>query len=122
MPVVYLTGRPYWLVEHTRAWLHEGGYAPGLVHTTLRHRDVVPNEGGVGAFKAAYLRSLQAAGLRIVAAYGNAVTDVAAYAAAELAPTQTFIIGPHAGEGGTIAVQDDWASALPWARDHARAP
>lgn len=122
VPVVYLTGRPYWLVEHTRTWLHEGGHAPGLVHTTARHRDVVPNADGVGAFKAAYLRELQAAGLRIVAAYGNASTDVAAYAAVELAPAQTFIIGPHAGEGGTVAVHGDWAAALPWARDRARAP
>lgn len=119
--VVYLTGRPYWLVDHTRAWLRDGGYPEGLVRTTLRHRDVVPNVGGVGEFKSAYLRGLVDAGYRIVAAHGNASTDVWAYAQAGIPVAQTFIIGPHAGDGGTVAVRDDWSAVLPVAHDHASA-
>ncbi len=119
--LVYLTGRPYWLLDHTRAWLRDGGYAPGLVHTTDRHRDVLPTETGVGAFKAAFLQRLREAGYDIVAAYGNATTDVSAYAQAAIPTAQTFIIGPHAGAGGTVAIQADWRGALPFVRDHAAA-
>lgn len=120
-PLVYLTGRPYWLLDHTRAWLRDGGYAPGLVRTTDRHRDVLPTESGVGGFKAAFLQQLRDAGYDIVAAYGNATTDVWAYAQASIPPAQTFIIGPHAGAGGTVAIQSDWRAALPLVRDHAAA-
>ncbi len=119
--VVYLTGRPYWLVDHTRAWLRAGGYPEGLVRTTLRHRDVVPKVDGVGEFKAEYLRGLVDAGYRIVAAHGNASTDVWAYAQVGIPAESTFIIGPHAGDGGTVAVRDDWSAVLPVARDHAPA-
>jgi hypothetical protein len=119
--IVYLTGRPYWLVDHSRAWLRDGGYPEGLVRTTLRHRDVVPKIDGVGEFKAAYLRGLVDAGYRIAAAHGNASTDVWAYAQASIPAAHTFIIGPHAGEGGTVAVRDDWSAVLPIARDHAPA-
>jgi phosphoglycolate phosphatase-like HAD superfamily hydrolase len=110
--VVYVTGRPYWLVDHSRAWLAGGKYPPGIVRTTLRHREVVPNEDGVGAFKRAFLQSLVDAGYRIAAAHGNAKTDVWAYAKVGIPTDRTFIIGPHAGEGGTVAVTDSWAKIL----------
>ncbi len=116
--VVYLTGRPYWLVEHTRAWLRDGGYPEGLVRTTLRQRDVVPNVAGVGEFKASFLKSLTAAGHHLVAAHGNATTDVWAYAQAGVPANVTYIIGPHAGAEGTIAVRDDWSSVVEVARAH----
>lgn len=119
--IVYLTGRPYWLVDHTRRWLQDGKYPAGILRTTVRHRDVVPNVDGVGAFKAGFLRSLQDAGFRIVAAHGNATTDVWAYAQAGVAPGNTYIIGPHAGEGGTVAVRGDWSAVLALARGHAAA-
>jgi haloacid dehalogenase-like hydrolase len=118
---VYVTGRPYWLCEHSRAWLRDGAYPFGLVHTTNRHRDCVPSVEGVGQFKADFLAQLRSAGYRIAAAYGNAPTDVWAYAQAKIPVEHTFIIGPHAGEGGTVAVQGDWSAALPWARQHADA-
>lgn len=110
--VVYVTGRPYWLVDHTRAWLAGGKYPEGIVRTTLRHRECVPNEGGVGAFKRAYLQSLVDAGYRIHAAHGNATTDVWAYAQVGIPTERTFIIGPHAGAGGTVAVSGDWSKIL----------
>jgi phosphatidate phosphatase PAH1 len=40
----------------------------------------------------------------VVAAYGNAVTDITAYANAGVPLTQTFIIGPLAGNSGTVAI------------------
>jgi len=36
-------------------------------------------------------------GVVVAAAYGNALTDVCAYAEAGIPPARTFIIGPHAG-------------------------
>lgn len=118
---VYITGRPYWLCEHSRAWLRDGDFPVGLVHTTDRHRDVLPKIEGVGQFKADFLARLRGSGYRIAAAYGNAATDVWAYAQAEIPVEHTFIIGPHAGEGGTVPIRDDWSGALPWARQHADA-
>ncbi|MBC8071234.1 MAG: hypothetical protein IAG13_23115, partial [Deltaproteobacteria bacterium] len=110
-----------WLCEHSRTWLREGGYPPGVVHTTDRHREVAPRVDGVGRFKADFLARLHGAGYRIAAAYGNAATDVWAYAQAGLPVDHTFIIGPHGGDGGTVAIAGDWSAALPWARQHADA-
>jgi hypothetical protein len=110
--VVYVTGRPYWLADHTRAWLAGGNYPEGIVRTTLQHRECVPNEGGVGAFKRAYLQSLVDAGYRIHAAHGNAKTDVWAYAQVGIPTERTFIIGPRAGDGGTVPVSGDWSKIL----------
>ncbi|MCB9563961.1 MAG: hypothetical protein H6708_26495 [Kofleriaceae bacterium] len=106
--VVYLTGRPAALLPATRAWLADGGFAAGPVHAADALRDVVPTDGGVGAYKRAWLAGLQAAGYVLDAAYGNAATDIHAYAAVGIAPAATWIIGPHAGEGGTRAVDGTW--------------
>ena len=38
------------------------------------------------------------------AAYGNADTDITAYANVEIPQGRTFIIGPNAGNGGTVAI------------------
>ncbi len=114
--VVYLTGRPYWLIDKTRAWLSAQGFAIGNVHTTDRHRDVVPDVAGVGRFKADYLASLVEHGYRIEAAYGNAATDIWAYHRAGVPKDRTFIIGPHGGEEGTQAIAPDWRAHLTWAR------
>ena len=35
-------------------------------------------------------------------AYGNATTDIFAYAQAGVAPQQTMIMGDHGGEAGTV--------------------
>lgn len=106
--VVYLTGRPYWLTARTRAWLADGGFAPGALHTTDSNEEAIPAEGGVGAFKAAFLADLQAQGFVLDAAYGNASTDVYAYAEARIPAASTWIIGPNAGDGGTVAVDGSW--------------
>ena len=106
--VVFLTGRPYWLTASTRDWLASGGFAPGPLHVTNRNRQASPNAAGVGAFKRAYLRSLAAAGFALEEAYGNATTDVSAYAEAGIPRAATWIIGPNGGAGGTQAVPASW--------------
>ena len=107
--VIYLTGRPYWLTEKTRAWLSDGGFALGALHTTDSNAEAIPTETAVGAYKRAFLQGLSAQGLVLDEAYGNATTDVTAYEGAAIAPESTWIIGPHGGEGGTRAVSSSWA-------------
>lgn len=116
--VVYLTGRPYWLADHSRAWLRAEGFPEGIVRTTLLHREVVPKVDGVGRFKADVLRDLVDRQYVITAAHGNATTDVWAYAQAGIPTEHTYIIGPHAGEGSTVAVTGDWSKVLEVAKQH----
>jgi hypothetical protein len=107
--VVYLTGRPYWLLSITRTWLDALGFAPGPVHAATTNADILPIDASVGDYKADWLRGLVADGLLVDLAYGNATTDIYAYGEAGIAAEDTWIIGAHAGEAGTHAVADTWA-------------
>ena len=99
---VYITGRPYPLRGSTASWLYRYQFPPGPLITTDLFGQSVPGEGGVGQFKSAILGGLRDdAGLDIVAAYGNASTDVCAYSEAGIDPSQTFIVG-----SGTPRCQD----------------
>lgn len=93
--VVYLTGRPYLLRRSTRAWLDSHGFPPGPVLTSDRVRDALPG-GSVLGFKTDAVRALLAAGVDPIRVYGNAATDVCAYARGGVAPDRTFIVGPDA--------------------------
>ena len=106
--LVYLTGRPYGLTDSSRQWLAELGFAPGILHTTDSSGEGFPANSGVGEYKRAYLQRLLDAGLVIDTAYGNASTDIYAYAEAGIDPADTWIIGPHAGEDGTNAADGTW--------------
>jgi phosphatidate phosphatase PAH1 len=112
--VVYMTGRPYWLAGLTRSWLDQQGCAIGHLHTTDRSRDSRPTEGGVGEFKAAYLKELLAAGFSIDYVYGNAESDVFAYADAGISPAKTHIIGEFGGQGGTQAIAGGYTGHIKW--------
>jgi hypothetical protein len=91
--VIYVTGRPYLLHAATAAWLENRGFPRGPVMTTDRMRDAVPSTGGVGEFKQRLLGDLRSLGLDIVWAYGNASTDVCAYARAGIGPDRTWMVG-----------------------------
>ncbi|MCK6572610.1 hypothetical protein L6V77_16105 [Myxococcota bacterium] len=109
---LYVTGRPYFLNPATRDWLLGHGFPKGPVRTADSMSQVLPTEDGVQRYKRAYLQDLlERTGVIIPYAYGNASTDICAYAEAGLDPAQTYIIGPHAGEacagyGPTVAVED----------------
>ncbi len=101
--VLYVTGRPYWLADRTRAWLRAAGLPFGCLRLTSSNADSVPGEA-TARYKAAALEEWRSAGLELVAAYGNATSDIDAYAAAGIPPEQTFIIGKHGGQDGTQAL------------------
>lgn len=107
--VVYLTGRPSWLLDRTRSWLSGGRFAAGPVHTADSNTEILPIDSSVGAYKQAWLEELEADGYTIDVAYGNATTDIHAYTGAGIAPAAQWVIGPNAGAEGTHAVTGSWA-------------
>ena len=119
--VVYMTGRPYWLAQLTRAWLDAQGCAPGHLHTTDRSRDALPSEGRVGQFKLSYLKQLTDTGYKIDYVYGNAETDVFAYAGAGIPLEHTHIIGEHGGKSGTMALSGGYTEHLGWVAEQPEA-
>ncbi len=97
--IVYLTGRPYLIEQHSKDWLRDKGFAPGIVRTTSSVVDTTPTSWFVQQYKIEALEEFsQVYRLDFRAAYGNAKTDICAYAEAGLEIDTTFIIGPHAGK------------------------
>ncbi len=102
--IAYVTGRPDWLRALSAGWLEAKGFPPGVIHLADTMHQVLPTSGGVAKYKADYLKSLQARGLFVAAAYGNAKTDIQAFAEAAIDKSRTYIIGKHGGKDGTVAV------------------
>lgn len=106
--LVFLTARPYWVTRDAREWFD---------HQNLPRWHYRSNPYGDGpippdtqAHKTNYIKYLrQDVGLNIVRAYGNATTDIAAYADAGLPKSETWIIGEHAGASGTQALNGDYS-------------
>jgi hypothetical protein len=92
--VLYVSGRVYFLRASTLAWLAARGFPAGPVITTESLGEAMPTTGGVGEFKTRILTGLKKKGLEIIRAYGNADTDVCAYARAGIDPAQSFMVGP----------------------------
>lgn len=106
--IIYLTGRPYWVTEDTRQWFKIKNIIPRHLHTN-------PSSGGLLSldtenYKTDYIHYLiNDARLDIVRAYGNAATDINAYARAGLPAQDTYIIGSQAGNGGTQDIGGDYS-------------
>jgi hypothetical protein len=115
---VYLTGRPHYLGELTRAWLTERGFPTGPLQLSGGLAEATG--AGVQRFKTAALTAMQSgAGMVLRRAYGNAETDICSYAAAGIPAIDTFIVGPFAGHacaGGAptqpLASYDDHLATL----------
>ncbi len=104
--VVYITGRHHALRDSSRAWLDDHDFPPGPLFTPEDKLAVLPSRDHVGAYKLAQLRALLGAGLAVEAAYGNAATDVCAYAEAGIPPDRTWITQPREPCGGFEAPHD----------------
>jgi hypothetical protein len=99
-PVIYLTNRPHVLRVETRTWLDEKMFATGPVITSN-------GANGAAQYKTIWLRRMfDSFGWVPIAVYGNADTDIQAYAAAGVPTSETFIVGPLAGSGGTQPIDN----------------
>ena len=97
-PVIYLTARPHTARTESRGWLDDLGFPSGPLITAIQVEEA-------SAYKTAWLkRMVNDFGWTIVAAYGNATTDITAYANVNIPLGQTFIVGPEGGKGGTTAI------------------
>ena len=95
--------------EITVRWLMEHGFPLDPDTTMVVLAPQLAAGAAAQAFKGDTLMEYQAMGWRFDYAYGNATTDIGAYADAGLDVATTFIIGEHAGEGGTVAIEgEDW--------------
>lgn len=101
---IYLTGRPDTLRAITQTWLVDQKLPPGAVHLTDTSAQALPTPTGVGAYKTDALSAWKAS-VSLHAAYGNATTDIQAYAAAAIPKARTYIVGPNAGKEGTVAIE-----------------
>ncbi len=94
-PIIYLTARPNTLRVESRVWLRDQGFPTGALITAVMTEEA-------SAYKTAWLeRIVTQFGWDVVAAYGNADTDITAYNNAGIPKDQTFIVGPLAGTDGT---------------------
>lgn len=118
---VYMTARPYLLAGMTRDWLTRQGFPAGPLRTTHTLSESAPG-ADVERYKTEALRSLSAGKLQLARAYGNAMSDVCAYAEAGVPASETFIIGPNAGKPcrGSAPSQPlaDFVSHLATLKDH----
>jgi hypothetical protein len=111
--LIYLTGRPQLVNRYSRNWLAEHGFPWGVLHLTDSNDQIFPVDSSVGAFKTNYLQDLQDEfGVELVAAYGNASTDIGAYEDVGIAKERTFIIGPNAGDDGTQPLSGSYTDHL----------
>jgi len=110
--LLYLTGRPQIINRYTREWLDSQGFPTGPVQLTDSGDQIWPTDEAVRAFKAGRLTQLAGKGVIWRAAYGNALTDIGAYADAHIDKADTYIVGPNAGVDGTQAVSS-YAAHLP---------
>lgn len=101
--IVYMTGRVYMLRDSSRRWLEERGFPPGVLFTVEDNLDALPTQARVGAFKRRQVEQMLAAGLIFDAAYGNAATDVCAYAEGGIDPAITWITEIDRGACGSHA-------------------
>lgn len=97
-PIIYLTARPHVFRVESRVWLRDQDFPTGPLITGN-------NENDPATYKTVWLKRMaQSFGWNIVAAYGNAQTDVDAYNNAGIPKAQTFIVGPLGSDGMDVAI------------------
>jgi hypothetical protein len=114
--IMYLTARSEDIVlvgtgetarEATERWILEHGFPNDPETTVVVLSEMFVFDDTAAEYKTDALMEQQAAGWRFDYAYGNATSDIDAYANAGIDLAATFIIGEHAGEGGTVAVEGE---------------
>lgn len=106
-PIIYLTARPHVLRVESRVWLRDEMFPAGPLVTAADVEDA-------NVYKTLWLkRMVDQLGWQVVAAYGNAVTDIQAYQNVGIPKDVTFIVGPNAGMMGTQPIDNmDFAAHI----------
>ncbi len=89
--IIYATGRPNFLRNHTRQWLQQHQFPPGALFTVDSLRQALPTASGVGTFKTNLISKLIATGVVFERAYGNAATDACAYMRSGIEPSRVYM-------------------------------
>jgi hypothetical protein len=101
--IAYLTSRPRFLIDKTRAWLREEGFPAGPVITSVRTRDLVQP----GRFKSEKLHALRKAWPTLLIGIGNQSSDAEAYGANGM--LTLMLPGKDGGDVGPHAIVfRDW--------------
>lgn len=102
--VVFLTARPHEFRSETRAWLRDQGFPKGPVITA----NALVFDESAREYKRAWVkRMMDDFKWDVVAAYGNALSDVDAYEDAGIPKEITFTVGEAAGANGTVAIPNN---------------
>lgn len=118
---VFLTGRHGSMKAATVRWLERMGFPKGPVVVARTGGDVMPSASGVQRYKAEQIKGWLKQGLVVAAAYGNATTDIGAYADAGLPKARTFIVGPHRGSQATAKWPGYTKAHIEWVKKEAKA-
>ena len=103
-PVIYLTARPHVERVESRVWLRDEMFPTGPLITATDVEEPA-------AYKTLWLkRMVNDFGWTVVAAYGNAQTDIDAYNNVGIPKADTFIVGPLARHGRHAADSMGWTS------------
>lgn len=106
--IIYLTARPYWVTKDAREWFGKYGLQDWHYRSNPYGDGPIPPD--TQAHKTNYVKYLrEQVGLNIVRAYGNAMTDIYAYADGGIPKAETYIIGENAGKESTQAVYGDYS-------------
>jgi phosphatidate phosphatase PAH1 len=90
--------------QATREWLERHGFPWGEGRAWLSLADELVTGEATATYKAAAIQARQAEGYTYAYAYGNATTDIEAYALAGIPKANTFIVGVQAGAENTRAI------------------
>jgi hypothetical protein len=102
--IVYLTARPHNFRAETRAWMERHGFPTGAVVTA----NSLVFDDSAREYKRSWANRIKVDfKWEIVAAYGNATSDIDAYEDAGIPKDITFIVGEFAGASGTQAIQNN---------------
>jgi hypothetical protein len=102
--IVYLTARPHDFRAETRAWLEERDFPLGPVITA----NTLVFDETARQYKRSWVNRVRTDfGWDVVAAYGNATSDIDAYEDGGIPKDVTFIVGPNAGANGTQSIENN---------------
>lgn len=107
--VTYLTARPNEFRWLSRVWLREEGFPFGPMETA----ETFVYGASAREYKGRFVTAMHALNYEFAAAYGNAESDVQAYADGGIPKAVTFTINEAAGMDGTVAISPfDWTSHI----------